>query len=219
MAYNNGPRIVTDGLVLHLDAANRDSYPGTGNTWYNLAPLSMNFTLQNSPAWDGKSLDFSTNEYADRSGSTLNFADDYTCISFSDILDTPSSWRTLIRGDYEHPVIIDTSNNLGWYSNLGGGFRSCGYNVETGGIESRWSMMTLLGENGSTNKFYVDGGNQVGSSTTNTAGNNCSGRGHYRICWPAQPWGKISTLLFYNRALSTDEMDINYKALKGRFGL
>ena len=36
MAYNTGPKIVTDGLVLCLDAADRNSYPGSGNTWYDL---------------------------------------------------------------------------------------------------------------------------------------------------------------------------------------
>jgi hypothetical protein len=34
MAYHNNPRIVTDGLVLCLDANAKASYPGTGTTWY-----------------------------------------------------------------------------------------------------------------------------------------------------------------------------------------
>jgi hypothetical protein len=33
MAFNYSPKIVTDGLVLYLDAANRYSYPGSGTTW------------------------------------------------------------------------------------------------------------------------------------------------------------------------------------------
>jgi hypothetical protein len=32
MAFHRGPKIVTDGLVLALDAANTKSYPGTGTT-------------------------------------------------------------------------------------------------------------------------------------------------------------------------------------------
>ena len=32
-----GPHIVTDGLVLSLDAANTKSYPGSGTTWYDLS--------------------------------------------------------------------------------------------------------------------------------------------------------------------------------------
>ena len=219
MSIYGGPDIETDGLVLHLDAANRKSYPGSGNTWYNLAPYNINYILYNSPAWDGKSLDFATNEYADKTGINLYYGDNYTVISFNDMKDSPSNWRTLVRGDSEHPLIVSTANKLGWYSNLAGGFRDCGYNVETGGLEARWNMLTLLGENGSTNKFYIDGSTQVGNSTTNTAGNNCSGIYNYRICWPSQPWGKISTILMYNRALSMDELDKIYIALKGRFGL
>jgi hypothetical protein len=33
MSVYGGPEIVTDGLVLCLDAANRKSYPGSGTTW------------------------------------------------------------------------------------------------------------------------------------------------------------------------------------------
>ena len=36
MAAKRGPSIVTDGLVLALDAANPKSYPGSGTTWKNL---------------------------------------------------------------------------------------------------------------------------------------------------------------------------------------
>ena len=36
MAYHNNPRIVTDGLVLCLDANAKRSYSGSGSTWYDL---------------------------------------------------------------------------------------------------------------------------------------------------------------------------------------
>ena len=38
--YSNG--IITDGLTLHFDASNSNSYPGTGTTWSNLASSSYN---------------------------------------------------------------------------------------------------------------------------------------------------------------------------------
>ena len=37
MATRYSPKIVTDGLVLCLDAANSRSYPGTGTAWYDIA--------------------------------------------------------------------------------------------------------------------------------------------------------------------------------------
>ena len=50
MSYSNGPTIVTDGLVLALDAGDRNSYPGSGTTWNDLAG-SNNLTLYNSPSF------------------------------------------------------------------------------------------------------------------------------------------------------------------------
>jgi len=37
--------IVTDGLVLYLDAANPNSYPGTGTIWYDLSPNKLNASI------------------------------------------------------------------------------------------------------------------------------------------------------------------------------
>jgi hypothetical protein len=42
MALYHSPLVVTDGLVLYLDAANRKSYPGTGTTWYDLTGNGLN---------------------------------------------------------------------------------------------------------------------------------------------------------------------------------
>jgi hypothetical protein len=36
MAVSAGPKIVEDGLILYLDAANERSYPGSGTTIYDL---------------------------------------------------------------------------------------------------------------------------------------------------------------------------------------
>jgi len=36
--------IVTDGLVLYLDARKKESYPGTGRIWYDLSPSGLNLT-------------------------------------------------------------------------------------------------------------------------------------------------------------------------------
>jgi hypothetical protein len=46
-----GPNIVTDGLVLHLDAANTKSYPGSGTTWFDKSGNGKNGTLTNGPTF------------------------------------------------------------------------------------------------------------------------------------------------------------------------
>jgi len=51
MAKFNGPKIVTNGLVLCLDAANAKSYPGSGTVWSDLSGQGNNGTLTNGPTF------------------------------------------------------------------------------------------------------------------------------------------------------------------------
>lgn len=53
MALFHSPKIVTDGLILCLDAGNSKSYPGTGTTFYDIASSENHFTLTG--------LDYNTN--------------------------------------------------------------------------------------------------------------------------------------------------------------
>ena len=48
MAVFSGPEIVNNGLVLHVDAANLRSYPGSGAIWSDIASLGSSFSLVNS---------------------------------------------------------------------------------------------------------------------------------------------------------------------------
>ena len=50
MSVYGGPDIITDGLVLYLDAANSKSYIGTGILWNNLAS-SGSITLNNGQVY------------------------------------------------------------------------------------------------------------------------------------------------------------------------
>lgn len=45
MSLGHGSSIIRNGLVLHLDAANKKSYPGTGNMWYDLSDNGNHTTL------------------------------------------------------------------------------------------------------------------------------------------------------------------------------
>ena len=66
MATSYSPKIITDGLVLALDAGDIKSYPGTGTTWKDRSGNALNGTLLNSPTFSGANKgDFSfdaTNE-------------------------------------------------------------------------------------------------------------------------------------------------------------
>ena len=69
MGLSHSPKIVTNGLVLALDAANNKSYPGSGTTWSDLSNTGKNLTLTNGPTFSAANLGSivfdGTNDYID----------------------------------------------------------------------------------------------------------------------------------------------------------
>jgi hypothetical protein len=49
MAFGNGPRIITDGLVMLLDASNQSSYISESTIWNDLSGYNNNCSLVNGP--------------------------------------------------------------------------------------------------------------------------------------------------------------------------
>jgi len=70
-----GPSIITDNLVLHLDAADLNSYSGSGTTWADLSGNKNHFTLYNGPTFVGNyngELQFDgVNDYARSRNNTI----------------------------------------------------------------------------------------------------------------------------------------------------
>ena len=52
MAFFRGANVVTDGLVLALDAANTKSYPGSGTTWRDMSGNNITGSLTNGPTFN-----------------------------------------------------------------------------------------------------------------------------------------------------------------------
>lgn len=79
MGLTHSPKIVTNGLVLALDAANNKSYPGSGVTWYDLSGNGNNGTLTNGPTFNvgnlGSIVFDGTNDYVsfNNSGTSTSF--------------------------------------------------------------------------------------------------------------------------------------------------
>jgi hypothetical protein len=77
MGVGYNPKIVTDGLVMCLDAANKKSYSGSGNIWRDISGNEEHFTLYNNPVFNRNSngspaIEFSANnDYARRTNSNI----------------------------------------------------------------------------------------------------------------------------------------------------
>ncbi len=52
MAGSSGPDLITNGLVLALDAADKNSYLGSGTSWYDLSGNGNTGALTNSPTFN-----------------------------------------------------------------------------------------------------------------------------------------------------------------------
>ena len=223
MANLYGPRIVTDGLVLHLDAANRKSYPGSGSTWYDLSGNGNNGTINS-----GVSYNYNSGGYFNFNGSTggsvtlplLSTA--RASITMLAITNMPASDGGAIfynGNDGGYGFGIGGSN----YDNVGNNaiglyqiIRWIDTNVNWG---TGWMLAGLL-INSSGVPFLIKNGNIVGSisgTIPNLPVNNAflgTDRNSTRFFA-----GDIATATFYNRELSLSEIQQNYNALKGRFGL
>jgi uncharacterized delta-60 repeat protein len=93
MALGHGPRVITDGLVLALDAADVSSYPGSGTTWTELLNGTNNGTLTNGPTYGSGSLIF-------------DGVDDYVDLQSGYSFDATTGWTLSFWG---HPIFDGTN--------------------------------------------------------------------------------------------------------------
>lgn len=225
----NGPNIVTSGLILALDAANRKSYPGSGTTWNDLVG-SNNGTLTNGPTFssaNGGSIVFDgVDDYAIAS-SNLNISGDATfSICYWAIWDDstfsanyPSGVGNNSTGTGNQGLSTTWSSGriaLDFWNNR---FRA------NNALEVRtWYYVCFTkssGLIGSTSKLYANAQEYAGLvENTNTSPNITNsplvvGR------LDATRWfkGRIPCVQVYNRALSATEIQQNYNSTKSRFNL
>ena len=236
MAFVHSPKIVTNGLVLALDAANRISYPGSGTSWYDLSGNANNGTIVNSPTFNNENK--GTVVFSNVANQAISVSD---AASLQPSSVTLSAWvyvtqyNPLNDFDGQFPTIL-------WkcYNANSGGNASYGLSLSAGQFPRFTITPTQLI---SSTIFpiatwvhlagvYTVGGSQilyrnavVDTSTTGPATISHSSQvvsmgtrifdGTYQYPWN----GKIANASIYNRALSASEILQNYNATKSRFGL
>jgi hypothetical protein len=223
MSFAHSPKIVTDGLVLSLDAGNTKSYPGTGTTWFDKSGFSNNGTLINGPTFNTGSLGSivfdGTNDYV---GSFPNYS---TYFDFG-LTNSPFSISlffklAVINSDFKVLVVTGGKWDYGlWISNTNK--LLCGTELQnrTGNttLSANLIYQGTLTFNGTTQTLYLNGVND-GSFTqglSNNGSQNLSiGRRVDGFYFP----GNIYTTQIYNKSLSPSEVTQNFNALRGRFGI
>ena len=230
MGFSRGPRIVTDSLVLALDAANTKSYPGSGTAWNDLSGNGNNGSLNNGPT-------FNTNNHG-----TIDFAgtDDY--IDFgTDITISPANqgWAAVYVFNTDDATTLQHFNsaendefNANWLALLSSYLAVWDRTQNTWRYGSTqfssntWYHIAFVQESGTSMQFYVNGVPEGGNHTSFSWSSSKSalitryvGRYEYAGSYGRYFNGEIPIVQMYNRALSATEVLQNYNALKGRFGL
>jgi hypothetical protein len=218
------PAIVTNGLILNLDAGFTPSYSRSGTTWYDLSG-SNNGTLTNGPTFSstnaGSIVFDGVDDYV--SMNNLGFA-----LMGSGISSTVCLWTKLNTiSTSQNMVILEQSNTSAkryviWFQTADKtlNFYPNNTNHKTSTIsDNTWYFISTI-VNGSTSRMFLNGV-EVGSSTSYTPQDTNStfwlGIGPV---YSSEDWnGNLSNIQVYNRALSASEILQNYNAQKGRFGL
>jgi hypothetical protein len=231
MAGRIGPykRVITDGLVLDLDASNRYSYPGTGTSWTDLSGNGNNGTLIGEPSFNsgnGGSIVFDGSNDRVNLGTTsiLKFTNNFTIniwFKFNTLLGFQAIISNNENGGYG--IIANPGNSrletFYWVN----GYKRSGDSMTNYNTSSWFNVSVSF--NGNNIIFYRNGNlienvSAIGTvSTTNeplTIGANPIGNG---ASFSDFFNGRIAIIQLYNRALSAAEVLQNYNATKGRFGL
>jgi hypothetical protein len=228
MAFGNGPRIVTDGLVLALDAGDRNSYPGSGTTWRDMSGNGNNSTLTNGPTFS--SLNGGAIVYDgidDYSINTLSagFTQAMTVITVAK--STNSTWNSIAglgSARYANGYIIhnnqgDTSTTFYLLDSSGG---YTGLNSVTPTNIQNYNFYGLTTD-GSTHKIYLNGyetfTTTVSISRTNTGSPQSNYLGLDSTIAGRHTAEQVAIHLIYNRSLTASEILQNYNAQKSRFNL
>ena len=209
MAVNSGPDgIVQDGLIFYVDAANKESYPGSGTTATDLVGTSngtisgATFTNVDAGAWDFDGVD-----------DNIDFGD----IGFYSPQISISCWVYPSNNGHFIKYGSSGSNPLLWVHvhnntdlriyirNVFRVFSSCI-------TLNQWHYITITRIDYNNGKVYVNGvsqGDLIGTFA------DLSQTGNLVIC--DSLLGNAASYQIYNKALSASEVTQNYNALKGRF--
>ena len=226
------PSIVTNGLVLHLDAGSRQSYTSGSTTWSDLSGNNRTTTLFNTPSYVSTNNGLirftdTSNQYA--TASNIGSLTTWTMEAWFNLsVSLTNKVTTIITNQYNGVSSLNFSmgtNNSPSSYNLCVGFFNGAWRNTTGFAPAINTWYQVIGTyDGATVRQYVNGAANGG--TLSYAGTPQSG-GEIRLM---RRWddvvttanlcaGSLSNVKVYNRALSAQEVTQNYNALKNRFGL
>jgi hypothetical protein len=214
------PTIVTNGLVLNLDAANTKSYVSGSTNWFSLGNPSLSGSLVNGPTFssrNGGSIVFDgSNDYVNLGNNSITQFPSASAWSFSFISE-------LLSQNTAYPSIFSKGNSatngiLIFFSDSGSIYfkhNNSQPSYVRVPMNTPFQYTVTYAGTGSV-KVYLNGIYRNDSSTivsTNTSSDAIIGGGD------SFSNIRMYNVSKYNKELSAQEVLQNYNALKSRFGL
>jgi hypothetical protein len=225
MGFYDGPSIVTNGLVLSLDAADKNSYPGSGTTWTDLTGNSNNGTLSNGPTFNSSNggsivLDGSNDYVAlpsinTNAAITLNFWANRTSNTTPTLMSGGAT-----NGESNYLQIRTGASSISLVNNnfveLGNFGASTGTN-----LNAIYNIIIIRPVSGTTFSCYINGEFKNTLTINALYSTFSTSQPALGISTSlAEPYtGRIYSFSYYNRVLSATEILQNYDVQKTRFGL
>lgn len=239
MAIFSGPEIPNNGLVLHLDAANSRSYPGSGTTWTDLSGSGNNGTLTNGPTYNsarGGSIIFDGVNDNTNFGNVYNLGTNNLTVNIWFKQSATNTLGVLLSKafygpqSYRYNVNITDGKFTAFFQGNGGGDVAPSGNTLLN--VDAWYMGTAVFNRSSNISLFINGVPETISSgsTAISQWNNLNFQstnpfrvGSYTYSDNIAPNlvfnGSISNVQMYFRTLSAAEIQQNFEATRGRYGI
>ena len=229
MGVNYNTKTVTNGLVLSLDAANRKSYPGSGNTWNDLSGINSSGELVNSPTYNSSNLgyfQFVTDDYVRIPNNTALDTQTPTVEVWVKTNSTNQNGFWFEKGDVNTQYsLFQEGTTIRWRMYIGG-ITQLSTTTATYMNTANWYQVVGTYTSG-TRRLYINGvlvnsDTQSGTIATNAGGMSIGAYGGYVGILGGRSYfynGNESICRVYNRELSAAEIIQNFNALRGRYGI
>jgi len=234
MGVHHSPRMITDGLILSLDAANPKSYPGSGTLWTDMSGAGNHATftsLATHVPGSHFSFDGVANYATLDSGleTTIDGLSEFTMtvlvnIKFFEHVDNIVGWGN--ANGTGSPLV---SKTLGFY-NTSGTLKACyASTADFGTSATMVDKWVFLVSRYTATTIYADMFGKVTNSNQHTLDDNptwknIDGQGYSITIGKTSYFARyaecdISLIQAYNRKLTNEEIEQNFDACRGRFGI
>jgi len=236
MAFTHSPKIVTDGLTFYIDAANPRSYVSGSLNSYSLINSDISGSLINDVIFESGSqgswfFGFDAVDDYIQTNTRMSQAYDQTDITlnfwFKMVGDPNVNYHGLIdalsKNDNNRRarILINKGRDRTLY--IISGIQRTVYFLQTLSLDT-WYFFTLTKDSVNGSKIYINAEDNGGEAADTGYISGVGGS-----TWPNTVFGvgaeiptyflngNIANIQCYNRALTTDEIQQNYNAIKNRF--